>query len=82
MAQIPNLHGVMATAPCLLEAWQALNTLGMQNSPTNPERLVSETVPDVIMGIGMKTLSNYTNHVANTPLDAGFTGYKWKKPQT
>jgi AhpD family alkylhydroperoxidase len=26
-------------------------------------------VLDVILGVGMKTLSNYTNHIAHTPLD-------------
>jgi uncharacterized peroxidase-related enzyme len=154
---IPNLHGVMAAAPRLLEAYQALNKLFMQNSLSNPERHVvwltinvengctycvaahsmiaamsgmdaeavealrtgadladpklqtlraftrhmldtrgwpeagqltamqaagysSETVLDVIMGIGMKTLSNYTNHVADTPLDEGFADYRWEKP--
>lgn len=27
---------------------------------------------EVILGVGLKTLSNYTNHVAETPLDAAF----------
>ena len=27
---------------------------------------------EVILGIGQKTLSNYTNHLAHTPLDAAF----------
>jgi len=27
---------------------------------------------EVILGVGMKTLSNYTNHLAETPLDAAF----------
>ncbi len=31
-------------------------------------------VQEVILGIGMKTLSNYTNHIAETPLDAQFGG--------
>jgi uncharacterized peroxidase-related enzyme len=29
---------------------------------------------DVIAGVGMKTLSNYTNHIAETPLDKQFGG--------
>jgi len=29
-------------------------------------------VQDVIVGIGMKTLSNYNNHIAATPLDPQF----------
>ncbi len=31
-------------------------------------------VQDVIVGIGMKTLSNYNNHIAGTPLDEQFKG--------
>lgn len=34
-------------------------------------------VLDVISGVAMKTLSNYTNHLANTPLDKGFAPYAW-----
>lgn len=33
---------------------------------------------DVILGVSMKTLSNYTNHIAETPLDAPFEPAKWK----
>lgn len=28
---------------------------------------------DVILAVGLKTLSNYTNHIAHTPLDAAFS---------
>lgn len=153
---IPNLHGVMAASPAMLEAYQALNKIFMTNSLTNVERNIvwmtanyengctycmaahsliakmtgvgepdlealrtgaelqdaklqtlreftrhviaergwvapkqleameaagytGETVLDVILGVGMKTLSNYTNHVANTPLDDGFKDYEWEK---
>lgn len=31
-------------------------------------------VLDVITGVGMKTLSNYTNHIAETPVDSQFGG--------
>jgi len=31
-------------------------------------------VQDVIAGIGMKTLSNYNNHIAETPVDEQFKG--------
>ncbi|CAN5725930.1 carboxymuconolactone decarboxylase family protein [soil metagenome] len=33
---------------------------------------------DVILGVSMKTLSNYTNHIAETPLDAAFEPARWK----
>ncbi|GMR18190.1 MAG: carboxymuconolactone decarboxylase family protein [Gammaproteobacteria bacterium] len=34
---------------------------------------------DVLVGVGMKTLSNYTNHIADTPLDTAFQPQAWKK---
>lgn len=33
-------------------------------------------VQDVIVGIGMKTLSNYSNHIAGTPVDERFKSEK------
>ncbi len=32
---------------------------------------------EVILGIAVKTLSNYTNHAADTPLDAAFEDSRW-----
>ncbi|MGF1463491.1 MAG: carboxymuconolactone decarboxylase family protein [Maricaulaceae bacterium] len=37
-------------------------------------------VLDVVLAIGYKTLSNYTNQLANTPLDAMFASQAWTKP--
>ncbi len=34
-------------------------------------------VLDVLVGITMKTLSNYTNHIAETPLDPAFARRRW-----
>jgi len=34
---------------------------------------------EVILAVGMKTLSNYTNHVADTPLDSAFRTAAWQK---
>ncbi len=34
---------------------------------------------EVILGAGLKTLSNYTNHVAETPLDAAFAKGAWSR---
>lgn len=36
-------------------------------------------VLEVILGVAMKTISNYANHVAETPLDDAFAGRAWKK---
>ena len=38
-------------------------------------------VLEVILGVGMKTLSNYTNHIAGTELDSAFSGRAWKAPK-
>ncbi|PWE18782.1 carboxymuconolactone decarboxylase [Marinicauda salina] len=35
-------------------------------------------VLDVIVGVGMKTLSNYANHIAETPLDDAFAPVAWR----
>ncbi|HSR70588.1 MAG TPA: carboxymuconolactone decarboxylase family protein [Acidobacteriota bacterium] len=34
---------------------------------------------EVLVGVAMKTVSNYTNHVADTPLDAAFAANRWDK---
>lgn len=36
-----------------------------------------QTVFDVIVGTAYKVLSNYTNHIASTPLDQGFAKNEW-----
>jgi AhpD family alkylhydroperoxidase len=36
-------------------------------------------VLDVVLGVGMKTLSNYTNHIAHTPLDPAWKDQEWTK---
>ena len=35
---------------------------------------------DVLVGIGQKTLSNYTNHMHETPLDKAFEAAAWSRP--
>lgn len=35
---------------------------------------------EVVLGVGVKALSNYTNHLAHTPLDPAFAPAKWTKP--
>ncbi|WP_025764481.1 carboxymuconolactone decarboxylase family protein [Dyadobacter tibetensis] len=36
-------------------------------------------VLEVILGLSQKVISNYTNHIANTPVDAPFEKYLWSK---
>lgn len=35
---------------------------------------------EVITGVALKAMSNYTNHVTHTPLDAFMAGTKWTRP--
>jgi len=42
----------------------------------------TRTVLDVIAGIAYKTMSNYTNHVAGTPLDKPLSKLAWHPPQS
>jgi alkylhydroperoxidase family enzyme len=34
---------------------------------------------EIILGVSQKVISNYTNHIANTPVDAPFQAFSWKK---
>ncbi len=36
-------------------------------------------VLDIILGLSQKTISNYTNHIANTPVDEAFSKFAWTK---
>jgi uncharacterized peroxidase-related enzyme len=37
-------------------------------------------VLEVVLGVTFKTLSNYTNHIIDTPLDAAFQAEVWEEP--
>jgi len=37
---------------------------------------------DVLLGVSTKTISNYANHIANTPLDEAFAPMAWTPPAT
>ncbi|MEH6513321.1 carboxymuconolactone decarboxylase family protein [Maribacter arcticus] len=36
-------------------------------------------VLDIILGLSQKTISNYVNHIAHTPVDAPFQKFAWSK---
>lgn len=38
-------------------------------------------VLEVVLGVGLKILSNYTNHLAHTPVDEAFAAHRWEAPQ-
>ena len=35
---------------------------------------------DVLLGLAQKTMSNYANHLADTPVDAAFAQFEWHAP--
>ncbi len=39
-----------------------------------------QQVLEVIVGMSYKVISNYTNHISNTPVDAAFKKFAWEKP--
>ena len=39
-----------------------------------------QTVFEVILALGYKVMSNYTNHIAATPVDPAFAAQTWTKP--
>ncbi|SDG85789.1 carboxymuconolactone decarboxylase family protein [Psychroflexus sediminis] len=38
-----------------------------------------EHIAGVVTGVGMKTMSNYINHIGKTPVDDMFSEFKWEK---
>ncbi|SDW09179.1 carboxymuconolactone decarboxylase family protein [Flavobacterium degerlachei] len=38
-----------------------------------------QQVLDIILGLSQKVISNYTNHIAKTPVDAPFQKFAWSK---
>lgn len=37
-------------------------------------------VLEIIVGAAQKTISNYTNHVSETPVDSAFSAHRWEPP--
>jgi len=42
----------------------------------------AQHILDILVGITQKTLSNFTNHLAKTPLDDAFAKVAWKAPES
>ncbi|MEP2058531.1 MAG: carboxymuconolactone decarboxylase family protein [Maribacter litoralis] len=38
-----------------------------------------QQVLEIILGLAQKTISNYTNHIAHTPVDDAFKKFEWSK---
>lgn len=41
-----------------------------------------QQVLEVVTGVALKTISNYTNHIAGTPLDGAFESQRWTAEAT
>jgi len=153
---VPNLHGVMAASPALLDAYQTVHGLFMSTSLNEEEKTVvwqtinvehdchycvpahtaiahsmnvdsaiidalrnqtpmpseklqvlhettlkivrergviseadvatfysagytEQQLLEIILGVSQKVMSNFVNHLANTPVDAPFEKFAWKK---
>ena len=81
---VPNLLGELAAAPSALRAYltAVARNRGAVTQPDLQRFLAAgyrrEQVLEVLVGVAMKTLSNYTNHIVDTPLDAQFAGFAWQ----
>ncbi len=88
---LPNLHGVMAEAPGLLEGYQVLHdtTLFMVRNRgrlTDVEIVLfyaagydKRQLLEIVLGLSQKVMSNYVNHLAATPVDAPFQKFAWEQ---
>lgn len=68
---------------------EALRTFAVRINETRgwPERAdidaflaagyTQRTILEVVLGTSLKVMSNYTNHIASTPLDSAFAPYGW-----
>ncbi|MFI7115892.1 carboxymuconolactone decarboxylase family protein [Amycolatopsis sp. NPDC049868] len=72
-------HVVWITASVQNACESAHSTLALKSGVDEVEEFLAagyteRNVLDVILGVGMKTLSNYTNHIAHTPRGNGRSG--------
>jgi len=73
-----------------LEALRTFTAQVVSNNGWVPEAGVNDflgagftpaNLMEVVMAVGMKTMSNYLNHLVGTELDAGFAGRRWAAPR-
>lgn len=84
---IDGLRAQEPLADARLEALRAF-TLSVVVDRGRPDRQALEAflaagytksqVLEVVLGVGMKTLTNYTNHITETPLDEAFAANRWE----
>ena len=60
-----------------------VNTRGLPNKDSiaafTQAGFSNQHLLEVLVCVAMKTLSNYTNHIAQTPVDQAFAEFKWVK---
>lgn len=87
--EIENLREGRPLNDAKLQALKAFTVLVVQNhgvltdAQTNAfiaAGFTKENILDVIVGVAHKTISNYTNHFANTDIDAPFKHLAWTHP--
>ncbi|PPD50948.1 MAG: carboxymuconolactone decarboxylase family protein [Methylobacter sp.] len=71
----PKLEALRQFAEVVVERRGWLEETDLQNFYM--AGYTQENVLDVILGVGLKMLSNYTNHIAQTPLDTVFAKAVW-----
>ncbi|MEH2348268.1 MAG: hypothetical protein V7K55_09735 [Nostoc sp.] len=88
MTTIPGLAKLLSSPSksgvAMLFTKQMIEARGWVNEPKIEEFLAAgytkQQVLEVILGIAVKIIHNYTNHIAKTPLDKAFQPYVWSKP--
>ena len=72
----PKLEALRAFTVAMVEERGHVSDAGIQDfldAGFSVEQLL-----EVIVGIAMKTLSNFTNHVVHTPVDGAFQSFRWE----
>lgn len=96
MGQVPEdvvaaIRNDTPIADAKLEALRRLVTVLVEQRGWLPESeteaffaagYTSAQLLDVLVGVAQKTLSNFTNHIADTPLDEAMSGQAWTPMET
>lgn len=89
-ADIEALRAGKSVSDARLEALRRFTVTMVENRGRVPDEEVSaflqagferRNILDVLLGVTQKTISNYTNHLAGTPLDEAFEAFAWEKEQ-
>lgn len=86
---IQSLRDGQPIADAKLEALRKFTTIMVEKRGWADEAEIEEfigagydrqAVLDIVLGISVKVMSNYTNHLASTPLDAQIQALAWTHP--